>query len=370
MSSFLRQGRKHGHGSDQKRAAARTPLQTPAYAAELVPKPAPAVPREPPPPVRCAMPKPFHGLKIFYDPREEDLVDLDLVFVHGLNGDHLGTWKHDESGVVWPRDLVPESMPHTRVLSFSYRADVYDNSSIAGIRDHARNLLNHLRDKRPRNLSSRSIVFVAHSLGGLVVKQALRLAKNEESFESISEATQGILLFSTPHHGSDEAKWLQIAEAFAPLAPSTTATTTNGRTVADASPLVEALKRDSRDVLDISEDFRFLAERYALVSFYEMDAWPNTRAPIVSKGSALLHLTHEDQVPLPANHADMVRFEGLDDPMFEQVENRIKVAAKGREIEREVESRGKNADSTTTMRFEITRTGGSYGSRKGSEKTC
>jgi hypothetical protein len=99
-------------------------------------------------------------------------------------------------------------------------------------------------------------------------------------------------------------------------------------------------------VLDISEDFRSLAMSYALVSFYETYAWPGTRYTVVSKGSSLLNLPHEDQIPLAADHTGMVRFDGLDDPMFLQVEKRINYAAKGNE-----------SQDTMTMRVEITKNG-------------
>ncbi|CZR62803.1 uncharacterized protein PAC_12700 [Phialocephala subalpina] len=276
--------------------------------------------------------KPFDGLKIFYDPEKRNLVaNLDLVFVHGLNGDHIKTWADEDTGVVWPRDLIPQTMPNARVLSFGYNADIYDNPSVAFIRGYARTLLNLLVDMRSEIVGVRPIVLVAHSLGGLVVKQALRLARNETPFRGIAVATRGILLFSTPHHGADEDRWARIAEGFSPLAPgrSTSSHGTTKDQSADRSPLVEALKVFSRDVQDISEDFRFLAGSYALFSFYETDVWPGTRAPIVSKDSALLNLPHEDQVPLAANHVEMVRFDGLEDSKFMQVEKRIQRAAKG-----------------------------------------
>ncbi|KAF8865941.1 hypothetical protein BDZ45DRAFT_668346 [Acephala macrosclerotiorum] len=146
------------------------------------------------------------------------------------------------------------------------------------------------------------------------------------------------LLFGTPHHGTDnEDTWDRVAEGFWPLATAISSDGTTGRSSADRSPLVKALKRDSHVVLDISDDFRSLTTSYALVSFYETFAWPHTEAAIVPKSSALLGLAHEDQVPLAADRAEMVRFDGLDDPMFVQVERRIRKAAKGREREEEVE---------------------------------
>ncbi|RYP59386.1 hypothetical protein DL769_008561 [Monosporascus sp. CRB-8-3] len=292
----------------------------------------------------------YLGLEVLYDPEQVGLgpTELDIAFVHGLNGDHIRTWRHEDTGIVWPEDLIPKVMPSFRVLSFGYSAHVYDNVSLAHIRDHARNLLNLLNDERAEIPPERPVVFVAHSLGGLVVKQALRLANNEAPFKLVAKATRGILLFSTPHHGADEEKWLRIAEGFAPLAPPNP-DPSGAQTI--RNPLVDALKRESRDVLEISEDFRFLACSYALVSFYELHVWPGTREQIVHKSSALLNLEHERQVPLEANHADMCRFDGLKDPLFVQVVKRIKDAANGGPVDRGNEGqRGVQQDTTTTRR--------------------
>lgn len=50
---------------------------------------------------------------------------------------------------------------------------MYRNNSVASIRDNARSLLSYLElERRPaRRRDSIPIVFVAHCLGGLIVKQ-------------------------------------------------------------------------------------------------------------------------------------------------------------------------------------------------------
>jgi hypothetical protein len=58
-----------------------------------------------------------------------------------------------------------------RVLSFGYNGDMYRSNSAARIRDNALSLLSFLSVKRRRAGSERPIVFVAHCLGGLIVKQ-------------------------------------------------------------------------------------------------------------------------------------------------------------------------------------------------------
>ncbi|GAB1321004.1 hypothetical protein MFIFM68171_11214 [Madurella fahalii] len=107
-----------------------------------------------------------------YDPSEKGHIpDLDLVLVHGLGGNVINTWVHQPSGVVWPRDLLPTRRPLTRVLAYGYDGDVHENGFVARIRDHARTLVARLVDERDGVDPARPIVFVAHCLGGLIVKR-------------------------------------------------------------------------------------------------------------------------------------------------------------------------------------------------------
>ena len=94
-----------------------------------------------------------------------------LVLVHGLQGHEIGSFTDKSTGVCWPRDLLPEAQPRTRVLSFGYNGDVYENTSVAGIRGNANSLLLRLRDARKGVDPGRPCVILGHSLGGLVVKQ-------------------------------------------------------------------------------------------------------------------------------------------------------------------------------------------------------
>lgn len=75
---------------------------------------------------------------------------------------------------MWLRDLLPVKLPYVRVMTFGYRAEVLGNTSVAGVRDNARRLLVLLKNKREGGSQRRPIIFLGHSLGGIIIKQVRR----------------------------------------------------------------------------------------------------------------------------------------------------------------------------------------------------
>jgi hypothetical protein len=77
--------------------------------------------------------------------------------------------------------------------------------------DIAWNLLVALESER-RTEPSRPLLFVVHSLGGIVVKEMLRRSKGcrmgETHLRSIFDSTTGIIFFGTPHAGADPRGFL------------------------------------------------------------------------------------------------------------------------------------------------------------------
>jgi hypothetical protein len=96
-------------------------------------------------------------------------------------------------------------------MTYGYDANVANFIGVAGqntVREHARNLINELAARR-RNAAGRPIIFVAHSLGGLVCQDALLICINpdEEAQSDILSSTCGISFLGTPHAGSDLKKF-------------------------------------------------------------------------------------------------------------------------------------------------------------------
>jgi hypothetical protein len=77
-------------------------------------------------------------------------------------------------GVFWPKELLPKVVPQTRIFTWGYDVDInhlFSSASQATVFQHAGTLLSDLANKRTSNVEKRRpLIFIAHSLGGIVVK--------------------------------------------------------------------------------------------------------------------------------------------------------------------------------------------------------
>lgn len=95
-------------------------------------------------------------------------------------------------------------------MTFGYDADVVRPIKLvsrATLAQHAENLYTALRNERTSVSPSRPIIFIAHSLGGTVTKDALLQShrSNDASTKAVSDHTCGVLFMGAPHFGSSDA---------------------------------------------------------------------------------------------------------------------------------------------------------------------
>ncbi|KAL6158765.1 hypothetical protein ACJBU6_02866 [Exserohilum turcicum] len=99
---------------------------------------------------------------------------VDIVAVHGLNGHRDKTWTAT-NGVQWLRDLLPNDIPNARVFCWGYNANTHGKHlSCQYLYDHAKTLVSELCLQRAlTGTTRRPIIFVAHSLGGIIIKSEI-----------------------------------------------------------------------------------------------------------------------------------------------------------------------------------------------------
>ncbi|KAK0619672.1 hypothetical protein B0T14DRAFT_456077 [Immersiella caudata] len=263
--------------------------------------------------------KGVYGLKKCHDSPE---AVADIVFVHGLTGNRETTWTDKSTGIFWPAHLLKTVIPKTRIVTFGYDADIahfFSTASQNCIRNHANNLTNAVAQLRERTeTEERPIIFVTHSLGGLVFEDAMVTSRNspEAHLQKIYDSTAGVCFLGTPHCGSTLANWGTV---FGQIANTVKRINTD---------LLRVLEPESEVLARIQEEFhKMLRSRteqgrpqLPITCFYE-ELPVKGVGEIVPKHSAILPAYNS--IGIYANHMDMARFADEEDPGFESVSGEL-----------------------------------------------
>ncbi|KAI1749172.1 hypothetical protein F4782DRAFT_514798 [Xylaria castorea] len=291
------------------------------------------------------------GLTTLVDP---ETAVLDIVLVHGFTGDPVKTWQYtgpdvqdkskprkesnhrwrsrlfqtpndgaDEprhSGTYWPQDLLPLTVADARILTFGY--DTHIRHALAGqtsqnsVYDISWDFLVGLEAQR-KEYFSRPIVFIVHSLGGIVVKEMLRRSDgchgSRQFLRSIAESTHGIIFFGTPHGGADPRGFLlRIAER----AVKAAGFSVNEKIVSTLLPSSERLR-------ELRDDFGPLAMKHDWIIHSFQEQYGVTilgGKKVVEDHSSYLNLPDfEITEHIARNHMEMCRFRSLSDPEYVKV---------------------------------------------------
>jgi hypothetical protein len=74
--------------------------------------------------------------------------DLDIIAVHGLNGNAMDTWTAtgDARPVMWLRDLLPHTQPfgNARIMTFGYNSEWADKRCLSGLSEWSDDLLDRV----------------------------------------------------------------------------------------------------------------------------------------------------------------------------------------------------------------------------------
>jgi hypothetical protein len=180
--------------------------------------------------------------------------------------------------VYWPTDLLPASLKdqHADVLVYGYNADVYGafwerpakHPSDNFIHHHAQTLVTTLTHyRKSEGTERRPIIWVAHSLGGIVTKRALLYSDDvrdprQEDLRSIVVSTYGIIFLGTPHGGANAAAWSGMIQRMADVVVPR-------KIFESESVLLKSLRKDSETLEQINSHFLDIYQKFRIHMAHE-----------------------------------------------------------------------------------------------------
>ncbi|KAJ9646807.1 hypothetical protein H2204_000499 [Knufia peltigerae] len=257
------------------------------------------------------------GLRAIHVPETKPIADI--IFVHGLGGHSYKTWSKDRNkDYFWPGLWLPQDpkIRRARLFTYGYDSSLTGPKRASNILGFARTLLFDMRNSRGQQTNSirvgeAPIIFVAHSMGGLVVKKAYLLAQHDKSCEELARSISGIIFLSTPHHGSSLADTLDLILQ---------------SILQQKRSFIKELQINSSAIEDINEGFRHVAQKLSIISFYEELYTVVLTRPlmIVTRDSAILGYQNEQIRGLNADHHTVCKFENDRDPSFTIVRDTLR----------------------------------------------
>ncbi|KAL9111328.1 MAG: hypothetical protein Q9227_004205 [Pyrenula ochraceoflavens] len=228
----------------------------------------------------------------------------DIIFVHGLGGSSWKTWSWNRDvHRFWPIWLTEsDDFASCRIFTFGYNSNWKGGGTNLNISDFAKDLLLQMLTFKTEDgsattaLGNAPIIFVAHSMGGLVVKKAYLLGKLDDRFSELVSCIHGMMFLGTPHRGAQLASTLNSILSSSPLGPPPKA-------------YISDIQHQSNALQEINEQFRHRSVDLEL---------------IVEKDSAVLQYPREISSPLHADHHTICKFRDLTDQNYVIVRNTLR----------------------------------------------
>lgn len=229
---------------------------------------------------------------------------IDVVFVHGLTGDAKKTWSNETSDGFWPAWLHSE-LEKISVYSLGHPASVLRKpvKKEMDLFERAGNVLERFAGY---GIGERPIVFVAHSLGGILVKMVLRKSceSDDQDWRRVAESTRLVFFLATPHLGSELANL--------------------GKAIPYTSKHVALLANEVGLLEDLNGHYRAFAnnrEDLTTVAYYEKHATKGV--VVVSRESADPGVAGATPIAVDKDHINICKPSDSEDTVYMGVKRRI-----------------------------------------------
>ena len=105
---------------------------------------------------------------------------------------------------MWLRDRLPQDIPNIRSIIYGYDTSLLKSKSTQTIDHIAMFFVARLKSIGRSSLSARPLIFIAHSLGGIILKRAIFfLADSGDTERFILQSIRVVIFFGVPNRGMD-----------------------------------------------------------------------------------------------------------------------------------------------------------------------
>jgi pimeloyl-ACP methyl ester carboxylesterase len=140
---------------------------------------------------------------IYGQDKDQGLV---LIFIHGLGGDLYETWMCDpkDKDTFWPIWIAEDCNCTAWTLGYDASLSAWKDNAMP-LPDQGDSVLDRLVTE-PK-LKNRPLLFIGHSLGGLLIKTVIisGLTKGVARYSDLIKQVCGVVFIATPHNGADLA---------------------------------------------------------------------------------------------------------------------------------------------------------------------
>ncbi|XP_035279477.1 protein SERAC1 isoform X2 [Anguilla anguilla] len=253
--------------------------------------------------------------------RTSQPIKADVLFVHGLLGAAFKTWRQqdlteeekaagtrDDYTECWPKSWLAADCPHLRILSVEYDTHLSDWRAKCPVENQRKSLAYRSRELlsklKTAGVGDKPVIWVAHSMGGLLVKKMLLDAVNDPEMQPLLKNTKGIMFYSVPHNGTFMAEY-----------------SVNVRYLLFPSIEVKELSRDSPALRELNENFLNMAQDrdIKILSFTETrptNVGPMIKMVVVPEQSAELGIG--DFIPVDVDHLNICKPEKKDSFLYKR----------------------------------------------------
>ncbi|KAL7955267.1 hypothetical protein V8C34DRAFT_327435 [Trichoderma compactum] len=245
----------------------------------------------------------FLGLTPLADPLQDTLVDI--IAVTGLAGHAFGSWKSKSKPDMWLRDFLPASIPNARVLTYGYDTKLPGSRSKSSILELSRKLLESIKTTRDESTA------------------LVQASEGSEDDLAVFRSCYAVMFFAVPNRGLDNISLMSMVK---------------GQPNED---LVRNLSGESPFSIHLHESF---IKRFTLgseiICVYETKTTPTVKLNLKTKSwertgpevmmvpqnSAIYagpNEKHYDQLPIEADHSEIVKFSDASNSDYIIIQSRM-----------------------------------------------